>query len=106
MYFFAIEKCQKRRYDKRVKHNKQQTPCYAAPIMIIGFHKEKVNKKEANDQEYAMKDGHPKPIQIDSFLHKYAPFLGTTPIIAKNPQKVKPLRILLYQDMEITLCWQ
>ena len=104
MYFFAIEKCQKRRYDKRVKYNKQQTPYYATPIMIIGLHKEKVNKKEANDQEYAVKDGHPKPIQIDSFLHKYAPFLGTTPIIAKNPQKVKPLRILFVMD--ISLCWQ
>ena len=61
--------------------------------MTIGLHKEKVSEKEANDQEYAVKDGHPKPIQIHSFLHKYTPFLGTTPIIAKNPQKVKSLRI-------------
>jgi hypothetical protein len=84
MYFFAIEKCQKRRYDKRVKCNKQQTPYYAAPIMIIGLHKEKVNEKEANDQEYAVKDGHSKPIQIDSFLHNDVPFLGCYPHYSKE----------------------
>jgi hypothetical protein len=52
--------------------------------MIIGLHKEKVNEKEANDQEYAVKDGHSKPIQIDSFLHNDVPFLGCYPHYSKE----------------------